>query len=172
MAIIPERLTGYSVFRNGTERVGTSDVELPSLEALTDTVSGAGIAGEVDSPTIGHFGSMRATLNFRTLDIPMFKLSGPKSQALDFRGAQQVYDSSASEYKSIPVRVSVRGIPVNTTLGTFETNASTGSSIELECTYLMVMVDGVKVIEIDKYNYICFIDGVDHLAVVKQQLGL
>lgn len=170
--IIPERLTGYSVFRNGVERLGTSDVELPNLEALTDTVSGAGIAGEIDSPTIGHYGSMRTTLNFRTIDVPMLKLSAPKSQALDFRGAQQVYDSAASEYKIVPVRISIRGIPVTTTMGSFETNAATGSSIEIECTYVMVMVDGVKQIEIDKYNYIAFIDGVDHLAAYRKSLGL
>ncbi|MGN7760456.1 phage major tail tube protein [Paenibacillus sp. 22594] len=170
--IIPERLTGYSVFRNGVERLGTSNVELPNLESLTDTVSGAGIAGELDSPTIGHYGSMRTTLNFRTIENGMLKLAAPKNHALDFRGAQQVYDSASSEYKIAPVRVSVRGIPVTTTLGSLETNADTGSSIELECTYLMVMVDEIKQIEIDKYNYIAYIDGVDYLAAYRKSLGL
>lgn len=170
--IIPERLTGFSVFRNGVERMGVSDIELPNLESLTDTVSGAGIAGEIDSPTIGHYGSMRTTLNYRTLDLSMFKLAAPKGHALDFRGAQQVYDSAASEYKLSQVRVSVRGIPVNVTPGSFETNASTSSSIEIECTYMMIMIEGVKVIEIDKYNYIAFIDGVDYLAAYRKALGL
>lgn len=170
--IIPERLTGYSVYRNGSERLGTSNVELPSLEALTDTVSGAGIAGEADSPSIGQYGSMRTTLNFRTIERDMLKLAAPKSHAIDFRGAQQVYDSATSEYKIATVRISVRGIPVNTTLGSFETNADTGSSIELESTYLMVMVDGVKQLEIDKYNYIAYIDGVDYLAAYRNSLGL
>ncbi|UTW68684.1 phage major tail tube protein [Anaerobacillus sp. HL2] len=40
------------------------DVQLPSLEAMTETVKGAGIAGEVDSPVIGHFGSLGITLNY------------------------------------------------------------------------------------------------------------
>ncbi|WP_375104055.1 phage major tail tube protein [Paenibacillus sp. RS8] len=172
MPQVPERLAGYSVFRDGTERVGTADIELPSLESMSDTVSGAGIAGEVESPTIGFYSSLGVTLNFRTLDVPMIRLAAPKAHALDFRGSQQAYNSTTGEYESIPVRVSVRAVPKNTTLGNFEVNAGTGSSIEMECNYLLIFINNVKMLELDKFNNICWIDGVDYLAQYRQHLGL
>ncbi|MGF9821967.1 phage major tail tube protein [Brevibacillus agri] len=34
------------------------------------------------------------------------------------------------------------------------------------------MHDGETVVEIDKFNYVCVIDGVDYLAKVRSNLGL
>lgn len=172
MPQVPEKLTNYTAYRGGTERLGTVDVELPNLEALTETVSGAGIAGEVDSPTLGHYGSMETTLNFRTLDVPMLRLAAPIAHALDFRGSQQVFNSTSGQYESQAVRVSVRAIPKTTTGGTLAVNATTGSSISLECIYYKVVVEGRTIIEIDKYNFICTIDGVDYMAKIRENLGM
>lgn len=169
---VPEKLINYSVYRNGSEYLGTADVELPSLEALTETISGAGIAGEIDSPTIGHFGSMTTTLNWRTIDVPLLRLAAPISHALDFRGAQQVYDKVTGTQKSVGVRVSVRTLPKSTGLGTLAPNATTGSSNGHEVTYLKVMIDGKTLLELDKYNYIYIVDGVDYMAVIRNQLGM
>ena len=52
---VPERLINYRVYLEGNALAGIATADLPDLEAMTDTVSGAGIAGEVDSPIIGHF---------------------------------------------------------------------------------------------------------------------
>lgn len=172
MPKVPEKLINYSVYRNGSEFLGTADVELPSLEALTETVSGAGIAGEVDSPTLGHYGSMTTTLNWRTIDKPMLRLAAPQAHSLDFRGAQQVYDSAAGTYRSVGVRVSIRGIPKTTTLGNLAPNSPTEGSNELEVVYIKVLVDGQNILEIDKYNYVCVIDGVDYMSTIRRQLGL
>jgi hypothetical protein len=43
---------------------------------------------------------------------------------------------------------------------------------EFEVTYLKVSVDGKEIVEIDKYNYICRINGKDYLKEVRQALGL
>ena len=43
---IPERLINFNIYKDGIRGVlGVADVELPSLEAMTDTLTGAGIAG-------------------------------------------------------------------------------------------------------------------------------
>jgi len=169
---ISEKLINYSAYLEGTDYLGTVDVELPSLESMTETVSGAGIAGEFDSPVLGHYGSMAVTLNWRTLTNPQFKLAKQKSHALDFRGAQQIFDAATGTYESQGVKVSVRGVPKNTGVGTFAVGATTDSSNELEVSYLKIEIDGKRLVEIDKFNFIAFIDGEDVLETVRQQLGL
>ena len=58
---VPERLINFRVYNDGNDLLGVANVDLPSIEAMSDTVSGAGIAGEVESPILGHFASMTAT---------------------------------------------------------------------------------------------------------------
>ncbi|MCD5324777.1 MULTISPECIES: phage major tail tube protein [Pontibacillus] len=168
---IPEKLINYSVYREGAEWLGTADVELPSLEALSETLKGAGIAGEVDSPVLGHYAAMTATLNWRTMNKSQFKLAAQKSHALDFRGAMQVFDAGSGTYEPTGVRVSIRGVPKTTGIGKFEVGATTDSSNELSVSYLKIEVDGERIVEIDQFNYIAFIDGEDVLEKVRQILG-
>ena len=66
---IPERLINFRVYLDGSDLLGVASVELPSLESMSDTVSGAGIAGEVESPILGHFGSMTVTLTLSLIHI-------------------------------------------------------------------------------------------------------
>ncbi|KEO84757.1 phage major tail tube protein [Tumebacillus flagellatus] len=172
MKQIDEKLINYSVYRDGTEWLGTADVQLPAIEALTETVKGAGIAGEVDTPTLGHFGAMSVTLNWRTMNASNLRLSQQKTHALDFRGAVQNYNSATGQFTSVGVKVSVRAMPKKTDPGKLEAAAAMGSSNELEVTYLKIMVDGKKLVEIDKFNFIAEFDGVDALAAVREQLGM
>lgn len=169
---VPEKLINFRVYLDADDLVGVADVTLPDLEPLSDTVKGAGIAGEVASPVIGHYGSMGITLNWRTIGKNAIILSQPKAHALDIRGSQQVYDAGAGEYKTVPVRVIARAMPKKTGIGKMDTGAKTDTSNEFELTYLKIWIDGEKVVEIDKYNYICFIAGTDFLANVRSDLGL
>lgn len=169
---VPEKLISYRVYQDAKDLLGVADVELPDLEPMTETVKGAGIAGEVESPVLGHFGKMSCKINWRTLAKGVAFLSQQKSHALEFRGANQVYDAAAGEYKVVPVRVAVRCIPKKTSLGKMEVGATSGSSNEFEVTYLKVSVEEQDVIEIDKYNYICNIQGQDTMAEVRIALGL
>lgn len=167
---IPEKLINFRVYLEGDNLIGVADVALPKLSAMTETVSGAGIAGEVESPVIGHYGSMTATINFRTLNADAGTLAKPKAHLLDFRGSQQVYDSG--EYKTVPVRVTVKAIPKDVDLGKFKVGSPTETSDEFEVVYLKLYVDGEERVEIDKYNSIARFDGVDVLEGVRKDLGI
>ena len=52
---VPEKLINFRVYEDGDDLVGVADVTLPTLDAMTETVKGAGIAGEVESPVMGHY---------------------------------------------------------------------------------------------------------------------
>lgn len=169
---IPEKLNNFTAYRNGSEFLGVADVDLPDLESMTETVNGAGIAGEIDSPNIGHFASMTTTINWRVLDRANFKLARQEVQALDFRGSIQAFDPTAGGYKQIPVKVTIRGLPKTTPLGSLAVGSTMDNSNELEVFYIKILYDNQTVVEIDKLNFICIIDGVDYLAEVRANLGM
>jgi len=53
-----------------------------------------------------------------------------------------------------------------------DVGVTVGASNVFEVVYLKVDVDGANLVEIDKFNYICKIAGIDYLAQVRAALGL
>ena len=169
---VPERLVAFNVYQDGMNTlIGVADLQLPSFENLTETVKGAGIAGEYDSPTIGQFQSLMLTLNWRNTTRHTASTLAQRSQRLDCRGSIQTLDGASGNYKQSPMRVVVQGPPKKVDLGKFEVGATMDSSTDIEALYIKVDIDGRNVIEIDKLNYICKVDGVDYLAEVRSALG-
>lgn len=171
--IIPEKLISYSAFLNGTTFLGVADVTLPSITAMSDTFSGAGIAGEIDSPTIGHYSAMSTTLTWRVPTSEAAALMAPGVKQLDFRLAQQSYDRAGASTSSSGLKVSIRAMPKTLDLGTLTSGATTGTSNELEVIYIKIADQTGKVlVEIDKMNFKAVFNGVDALAQVREQLGM
>ena len=108
---IPSKINSFNVYKDGTKLVGISDeVTLPDFESLTETLSGPGILGEIDDPTLGHFQSMEMEIPFRQMDKDLFILSDDiSSVTVTLRGSIQytVNDTGATAFK--PMRVVVRG---------------------------------------------------------------
>ena len=102
---IQEKLVNFRVYNNSNDLLGVATVDLPELSAMTDTVSGAGIAGEVDSPVLGHFQSMSVTLHWRTIEAAAMSLAAQKAHHLEIRGSQQRYDAGSGLYSTVPVRL-------------------------------------------------------------------
>lgn len=169
---IPEKLINYSVFKDGTDFLGTADIELPNIEYMTETIKGSGIAGEIESQTIGHTSPLNLKMNWRTIDKDAVKLAAPKSHSLDFRGSVQQYNSATGTYSTIPIKVTVRANPKNLSLGKMDAGTTMGTSNDFSVSYIKIIVNGIELLEIDKYNYIHKINGKDYLADVKKQLGL
>lgn len=169
---VPERLINFRVYNDSNDLLGVATVDLPEIESMSDTVSGAGIAGEVESPVLGHYSSMTTTFSWRTIEQAAMKLSVQKAHAVEVRGSQQVYDAANGEYKTVPVRASMRIVPKTVTLGTFEPGATTDTEQEFEVLYLKVFINGKTALEIDKFNYIAKFGDTDILASVRADLGL
>ena len=169
---VPEKLINFNVYDDGNKLLGVaSEVTLPTFDAITETISGAGIAGEVDSPTIGHFGSMTIDIPFRTVTDQAFNLMQPTAQLITLRGSQQSYDVAGGTILKTPVRVVLRTQPKSIDLGTFTVGGPTNTTNTLEVLYIKIVVNDVEVLEYDKYNFIYKVNGVDYLAEVKDQIG-
>lgn len=107
---IPTKINNYNVYNEGEKLLGVGDeLTLPDFEATSETVSGAGILGEIDDPTIGHFGNMQLEIPFRTLDKEATNMMDQtRAVQLTIRGAAQEIDSAGNIVPK-SIRVVVRG---------------------------------------------------------------
>ena len=169
---IPASLIGFRVYLDGADMLGVADVELPDLEAITAEVTGAGIAGTVNVPILGHYDSMTLTLNWRALTGNVTILSAPKAHQLELRGSIQVYDAGRGENTTLALRVTTQVMPSKTGLGKAASGEPMESSGEFEVTYLKIVLADEPRVELDKLNYKCVIEGVDYLERVRGDLGL
>ena len=162
----------YEVFYGGTRKLGMADLTLPKINYKSNDITGAGIAGDVSMPTIGMTESMEAGIKWRTLNEDVTMLMQQKAHDLTFRGANQHYDAGLGTFKVQSIRVDLRGVPKGGNLGKMEQASESESENTLELLYLKITIDGVKRIEIDKLNYICYINGEDVLSDVRTALGV
>lgn len=165
-------LTNYSVWSDATDWIGAGDIELPSFEALTETIKGAGIAGEVNAPVKGHYGAQTLKISFRTLTPDSVRLSETKAHTLDFRGNQQVFNAGKGIYEDQAVVIKTRCVPINFSPGKLSVGASTETANEFEVHYIKIEVGGKALREFDKFNFVSIINGKDELEDVRRNLGL
>lgn len=166
-SLIPEKIAEYNVYSRGNRLIGVAgEVELPELKMKTSTVSGAGIGGEIDSPTPGQWESMEMEIPFNIIYGGFLDLLGEGNVAsLTLRAAQQTTTRlGGSVYK--PLRVVVTGKVKAFKLGKLAGGDAMDSGVTLELTYLMVENGGKKAIEIDKLNDVYLVGGKDMLAAI------
>lgn len=166
-----ESVINFAVYEDSVEYVGVAGVTLPNLAAIVQTLSGAGIAGNVEVPVLGHYDVMSLTLNFRTTTEHSVRLSEPRRHNIDLRMAQQIEDTVAGEVKVQSIKHVLVVVPKTDTGGTVAPAAPTNGSGEYSVRYWATYIDGAKVREIDPLNFICEVNGVDYLADVRKAIG-
>lgn len=164
---IPEKINEYNVYLEGNRMIGiAAATTLPEINEKTSTISGVGINGEIDSPTIGQFESMEQEVQFNTLYSSAVDMLKPKTNVnLTFRAAQQVYDKNGG-YSFKGLRIVEMGRVKKFKPGKIEKGEGMEASITLELTYLLIEVDGVVLLEIDKLNSVYRVSGEDQLAEI------
>lgn len=170
---IPEKLINYKMYIDGAaSESALVDVTLPTIEYMTETINGAGIAGEIESPTLGHTQAMNAELNLRAILGADFNLLEPRSYQMEFRAAQQSTVQSTGVIEAKKLSVVMKGTPLSHELGTLAVGAPTDSTKSFSITYLKIEYENKKVLEIDKINMIHEVNGKDYLQVVRNILGI
>ena len=168
---IPDKVVNFNVYNEAEKLIGVSgEITLPNLEAMTETISGAGIAGEFESPNPGHFGSIQIEIPFRTIYDQSFKMMSPKGQTITLRGSQQMMDIAAGQLKQTALKITLKVMPKNLNLGTLAVGQPTGTNNVLEVLYMKVVADGKEVLELDKMNFIYRVNGEDILANIRDQI--
>jgi P2 family phage contractile tail tube protein len=171
MNAIPEKVVNYNAYNEGQKLVGvTGEVTLPNLEAMSESISGAGIAGEFDSPTPGHFGSITMEIPFRVMYDQSFKLSIPRGQIITLRASQQAYDVSGGIIEHRGLKITLKVLPKGINLGTLGVGRPTETTNTLEVLYIKIEENRLILLELDKLNFIYIVDGFDVLGKVRQQI--
>jgi len=168
---IPEIINAFNVYnKNGKAFLGISGaVTLPSMDAITETISGAGILGEYETAVPGQFSSITLEVPFRILDTDAFSIMDMNSNVdLTFRASEQSTVKATGALKYSGMRIVTRGRFKNLSAGSLENGKQMGSSITLEILYYMVEIDKTKVLELDKLNSVFRVNGVDMLASVNK----
>lgn len=170
--IIPEVMNNYNVYNDRAKKlIGISgEVELPELEAITDTVEAAGVLGEVEDPVTGQFSSAKIKIPFSNLYEDIFTLMDTTNPPqLTLRGSMQVMNSSTGGTDYVPVKIVVRGKATTSSLGKLVKGKKGEPEIELEILYIKVMINNKTTLELDKLNFKFAINGKDMLAKIRSQ---
>ena len=168
----PDRVINYRVYLDGENEVGVASVDLPELTYLTETVAGAGIAGNIESPLLGHFDTMSCTINFTTPNKDIVKLLESSGHTVILRPAIQHLNGAENTLAVEALKITMGVLPKTGTLGSLEMNATSDSSAELEVTTIKIERDGEVELEIDKINFVCKIGGNDVLTDVRTAIGM
>ena len=167
--MLNDKLHSFNIYRNGNTLTGIADeIELPGIEFISDTITGYGIAGEIDDPTMGLTKSLEWELKFKTLyeDVA---IDPTKVDTYTIRGSQQGRDATGNiGYAGI--KGVLQGRPKSLMPGTLKKGSPTNPSVKYEITYYKLEVGDRVIFEIDKFNSVCIMNGVDILADMKKYL--
>ena len=170
--IIPEVINNYNVYDSKAKKlIGISgEVELPSLEAITDTIEAAGILGEVEDPVTGQFSSIKIKIPFSNLYTDQFNLMDTTNPPqLTLRGSMQVMNSATGGTDYVPVKIVTRGKSTTSSMGKLSKGKKGEPEIEMEVLYLKVMINNKITLELDKLNFKYVLNGKDMLAKIRSQ---
>jgi P2 family phage contractile tail tube protein len=168
MSNIPEILNDFNVYKDGNKLIGiAAEVTLPDFEAMTETISGAGILGEYEVPNPGHFGAMEIEVPFRVLYGDIFELLDTAQDThLTLRGSIQTTDAGGTKaFKG--VRVVLVGTAKKLTGGTMAAGKPMEASVALGLSYIKIEVDGAEKVELDKRSGTYKVNGSDKLGAIK-----
>jgi len=169
---IPQANINFEAYLDGKRLIGIVGVTNPTISTVTAEVKGAGISGVVDQPIYGQIQAMSGTLEFRTITEDLNKLMGFGRLHLEFWNAVQGIDSSNGAYDVGQHKIIWGASFKNGNPGNLNPGEGQGRSVEFEVTYFKEIFKGKEKYEIDKFNNIFRVNGVDLLSKVKQAIGL
>ncbi len=176
MSKISNKTIDYKLKASDQNRVkqlidDAADLQLPSIEKLTDTLKGAGILGEIDLPVYGQVSSMVFTVNNRADNPKYAMLSRPGPIDFEVVWTNDTVDSGNMSVGIQVNKVFMTGFNKKYDPGKIEVGGTTDGSSEFEITYYRKLSNGAETILIDKLNGKYAINGVDYMAESRAALA-
>nr|DAO45643.1 MAG TPA: tail tube protein [Caudoviricetes sp.] len=161
----------YNCYQDGRKMVGlTDEVTLPDFDALTETLSGAGILGEIDEPTLGHFGASEIEIPFLMVDNQMFGMMDMSNSInLTLRISNQAIEQANFKTDFMPSRIVIKGKKKGFTMGSAKQGSAMKPSVKVEILYILIEVNGKKKFELDKLNVVYKVNDKDLLQKARSQ---
>ena len=170
---IPEKIANYLLYVDGSrDQTALVDVDLPDIQFMTETISGAGIMGEMESITPGHTSVLTLALNIRAIIGNDFKVLEPRAYNWEIKAGIQSYDETEGKITTGKLSIMARGIPKGFSLGKASVGKATDSKREFTINYLKIEYDDTEVLELDKTNMIFRLNGIDYSADLRTAMGM
>lgn len=167
----PEVLVDFEVYEDNINYLGISQATLPNINFITQQITGAGIGGNVNAVIHGMVDVMTLSLNFRSPNGAAVSLLQPRKHNIDLRVAEQEWDTVNAERAIVADKYVFVVLPQTFTPGNIAPAALSDASGEYSVYYYAAYKRGKQIWEIDPFNYICNINGIDYLAEVRRALG-
>lgn len=172
MGIAVNKITNCNVFLNGNNHAGKAEeVKLPDVVMKMVTHKGLGMMGEVELPA--GMDKMTCTIKWSSLYPDVMKTEGNpyETNSLQFRGSLETW-GAGGRTKQVPVVVFVRGTFKKFPGGTWKPGDPVERESELAVAYFKIAIEGQDVLEVDMFNNIHKVNGVDIAATFNQNLGV
>ena len=88
---IDQSVINFAVYEDSVEYLGMSKATLPDVTFLTQSISGAGVGGNVEAVILGHLEAMTLGLEFRTTTPQSVRLSELRRHSIDLRVANHLF---------------------------------------------------------------------------------
>lgn len=160
----------FAAYEDGNEYLGLTKVTLPDVKFISQSISGAGISGNIEA-VIAQVEAMTMSLDFRTTTSEAIKLLEPTRHNLELRVARQDEDVVKANLGVTAIKHLFVIIPKSYKGGSVAPASPGDASGEYAVRYWKCSIDGKTVIEIDPINNIININGIDYTKDLRAALG-
>jgi len=161
----------FAVYEGDDEFVGMASVTLPDKIQKTMTVNGAGIGGDVEVPVKSQYEAMSLTVAFKNYSPRVARLRQHGRHNIELRVAQQDEDPVAGQLVTAAVKHVFSLVPKSATGGNIAPATAGDMTITFSVRSWRTSYDGVLVDEIDQFNRVDIVNGIDFNADVRRALG-
>lgn len=170
---IPDKINQFNLYRNTADNKNkvwgvTDEVTLPTFNNMSETISLAGMAGEIDSPTLGQLQSAEIEIPFSNISIQTLELVANDNEPIIMRAAQEFIDSETRAKKYMNRTVTVIGMTKSINYGSLKKGGYGNPSVTKEVTYYKDVIDGETATEVDKINGKYIVGGKDMLEEINK----
>lgn len=174
MSKIATKTIQYSIYDRTSGKASyvedTQSYTRPDIEMMSDGISGSGIMGEIDLPTLGQIDSMEISIGLNKTNAKAIEMFAPGAHTVEVRWVTNRLDTATGESQVQANKDIVKFLPKSMSLGDIETNETNEGELTGEVLTFQHIIDGKTVIKIDKLNNVFIVNGKDYSAQIRNAL--
>lgn len=174
MAKISTKTIQYSIYdRTGGSAKFVEDTAgytRPDIEMMTDGMTGSGIMGEIDLPTLGQVDSMEIELTLNKTNQRAIAMFAPGAHTMEARWVTNVLNTATGSSAVQANKEIIKYLPKSMSMGDIENNETNEATLTGEVLTYQYIADGKTLIKIDKLNNVFIVNGVDYSAAIRSAL--
>lgn len=148
----------------------TTSYTRPEIAMMTDGISGSGIMGEIDLPTLGQLDSMEVEVVLNKANERAIAMFAPGAHTMETRWVTNVLDTASGGSKIQANKEIIKYLPKGLSLGDIENNETNEATLTGEVLTYQYIADGKTLIKIDKLNNVFIVNGKDYSAAIRSAL--